>query len=76
MLGKASEIKTKKVSDGWVGTGEARRSFWDVDDAINSFLKDLPPGTEIISIQYQTTTNNEDCYRNALIIYKEAKEDE
>lgn len=72
MIGKANEIKTKRVFDHWKTAIEGTRDFIDVDDAINDFLKELPTGTEIISVQYQTTMNNEDCCQNALIIYKEA----
>lgn len=63
MLGKASEIKTKRVEGENFGT----------DEMINNFLE-LNPSIEVIDIKF--STSYESGYGNhetALIIYKEVE---
>lgn len=71
MLGKASEVKTKRVQDYYDGP-VGNRKFIDIDDAINVFLKGLPEGSVVLEIKYQTALNESDYDHHALIIYKEA----
>ena len=71
MIGKASEIKTKLVTDHWE-TVEGGRDYYDISRAINKFLSTLPTETEVISIKYHVVTTESDQDQYALIIYKEA----
>lgn len=51
MLGKANEIKTKRVFEV-IDTNHQRHY---IDEMINNELSQLPPESEVLSIQYQAT---------------------
>lgn len=70
MLGKASEIKTKRVFEV-IDTNHQRHY---IDEMINNELSQLPPESEVLSIQYQATGDNRNDWHYALIIYREAKQ--
>ncbi|MDU5945482.1 hypothetical protein P4H94_26810 [Paenibacillus macerans] len=72
MIGKASEIKTKRVFD----TFDTKNRYLGIDEMINHALSELQPNAEILKIEYQAVSSNSGDNHYALIIYKEAKEDE